>query len=150
MSKLLDNPFLEGSEQVSEEEAHAAAEALAKEAAVIRARASEIKEKAAKARVAKEAARKAELIRTEAELAAARAQVIKTVASIPKASNKPTIRPTPPPRSETLVLSSGSVVTSDSQKTSLLEEPVGILDIMLDTASAAVAVTSAFLIFKGM
>lgn len=150
MSQILDNPFIEGSKQVPDEEAQDAARALAEEASVIRARASEIKEKAARARTAKENARKAELMRMEAELAAARAQVIKTVANIPKASDKSTVRPAPPPKSETLILSSGSVVVSGSKNTSLLEEPIGILDITLDIVSAAIAVTSAFLIYKGM
>ena len=43
---------------------------------------------------------------------------------------------------------------SDSQAididTSLLEEPIGILDITLDIVSATIAVTSAFLIYKGI
>ena len=53
MSEMPNNPFLEGSEKIPDEEAQAAAKALAEEAAAVRAKSHEIKEKAAKARVAK-------------------------------------------------------------------------------------------------
>ncbi len=150
MSEIPYNPFLEGSEQIPDEEVEAAAKALAVEAAAIRARASEIKEKAAKARIAKEAARKAEIARMEAEIEMARAQVIKTVASIPKTSGKTTFRPAPPPSSEASVLSSGSLEETGANKFHLTEEPVSILNLICDAVSAAVAVTFAVLIFRAM
>ncbi len=145
-----NNPFLEGSEEISDEEARAAARALAEEAEAVRSRAHEIKEKAAKARAAKEAARKAEIARIEAEIKAAREQVIKTVASIPKASDKPTLRPAPPPTSEAAVLSTGTLETAGSGGSKLLEEPVSLLNFICDLAAAAAAITFVVLIFKEM
>jgi hypothetical protein len=147
MSGIPNNPFLEDSEEVPVEEVAVAKQALLEEAAKVRARASEIREKAAKARIAKEAARKLEIAKIEAEIKAAREQVIKTVASIPKASGKPTFRPAPPPTSETLVLSSGKEVSSN--KPFLSDEPVSTIEFIFDIVSAAVAVTFTFLIFKG-
>jgi hypothetical protein len=149
MSEMPNNPFLEGSEEIPDEEVQAAAKALAEEAAAVRARSHEIKEKAAKARTAKEVARKAEMARIEAEIKAAREQVIKTVASIPKASDKPTLRPAPPPTSEAAVLSSGSLETGLG-RSNLLEEPVSLLSFICDFASAAAAIIFVFLIFKEM
>ena len=150
MSEMPDNPFLEGSEKIPDEEIQATAKALAEEAAAIRARAHEIKEKAAKARYAKEAARKAEIARMEAEIKAARDQVIKTVASIPKNSGTPTLRPAPPPTSEASVLTSGTLETSGFGNDNLLKEPVSILSFICDAASAAAAITFVFLIFREM
>ena len=84
----------------------------------------------------------------EAEIEAARAQLIKTVASIPKASDKQTLRPAPPPTSEALVLSSGSVVTKGSNKLYISEERVSTLNFISDIVAAAAAITFAFLFFK--
>lgn len=150
MSELLNNPFLEGSEKVSDEEAAIVLKALAEEAAAARSKAGDIKERAAKARVEKEAARKAELARIDAEIEAARAQVIETVARIPKASDKPTLRPAPPPTPETLVLSSGEAVTSGSGKFYSLDNNVSLPSLISDAVFAAIAVTFAFLIFLEM
>lgn len=149
MSQIANNPFLEGSEPVPDEEVAAAARALAEEAALVRSKADEIKERAEKARARKEAARKAELARIEAEVAAARAQVIKTVASIPRASER-LIRPAPPPNTEASVLGSGEVVTSGSGKFFSADNLLGILSLTSDLIIALVAVTFTFLIFKEM
>lgn len=149
MSQISNNPFLEDSEPVPDEEVAAAAKALAEEAALIRSRADEIKEKAAKAKAQKEAARKAELARIEAEVAAARAQVIKTVASIPKASER-LIRPAPPPKTEDSVLGSGEVVASGSGKFFSSDNLLGMLSLTSDLVIALIAVTFTFLIFKDM
>lgn len=151
MSEISDNPFLEGSEQIPDEEAEAAAKALAEEAAAVRARASEIKEKAAMARIAKEAARSAEIARMEAEVEMARKRLIETVASIPRSDKNSTFRPAPPPASEASVLSSGDAVVSESGKfSSLTGEPVRLVSFMVDAISAAAAVTFTFFIIKGM
>ena len=148
MSDIHYNPFLEGSEEVSDQEVLAAAKALAEEAAAVRAKTSEIKEKAARARVEKETARKLEQSRIEAEIEAARAQVVKTVASIPKASDRPTIRPAPPKNLETFAL--GEATSSGAGKFYLTNSPAGILSIVLDAVVAAIVVTFTFLIFQDM
>ncbi len=150
MSEMPNNPFLEGSEKIPDEEAQAAAKALAEEAAAVRAKSHEIKEKAAKARVAKEAARKAEIARMDAEIKAARDQLIKTVASIPRASGETIIRPAPPPESEAAVLSTGSLETPGSSKNNLLDAPVSLPGLICDAVAAAAAITFVFLIFNEM
>ncbi len=150
MSQISNNPFLEGSKQVPDEEVAAVAKALAEEVALVRAKSGAIKEKAARARAEKEAARKAELARIEAEVAAARARMIKTVASIPKASQRLTIRPAPPPDSEASVLGSGEVVTSSSGKFFSSDNLWGMLSLTADVAIALVAAAFTFLIFKEM
>lgn len=150
MSQIPDNPFLEGSEPVPDEEVAAAAKALAEEAAFVRAKVDEIREKAAQARVKKEAARKAELDRIEAEIAAARAQMVKTVASIPKASERSTIRPAPPPKPEASVLGSGEMVASGSGKFFSSDNLLGMLSLTSDVAIALIAAAFTFLIFKEM
>ena len=150
MSEILNNPFLEGSEKVSDEEAATVVKALAEEAAAARSKAGDIKERAAKARVQKEAARKAELARIDAEIEAARAQVVKTVARIPKASDRTTLRPAPPPTPETLALSSGEAVTSGYGKFYSLDNDVSLSGLISDAVFAAIAVTFTFLIFLEM
>lgn len=138
------NPFLEGSQQVPEEEAVAAARVLAEEAAAARSKSGEIKEKAAQARAQKEAARQAEIARIDAEVEAARARVIQTVANIPKVSERQNIRPAPPPTPETLVTVSGKVVPTGTSS----DNPIGSLSsLTVDIAVAAVALVFTFLIF---
>ena len=139
------NPFLEGSEPVPDEEAVAAAKALYEEAALKRAKTSEIKERAAKARAEKEAARKAEILRVEAEIEAARARLVKTVASIPKRFDRPTIRPVPP---DLETVGPGSSIASGSG--GFFSSDHSTLNLIADAALAAIAVTFTFLIFNNL
>ena len=145
MDDIQYNPFLEGSEEVPEKEATAAALALIEEAAATRAKSSEIKERAAEARARKEAARKAEIARIEAEVEAARARIIKTVASIPKTSERPTVRPVPP---DLETAGPNSSVVSGSFLS--LDYPVRTLDLATDIALAAIAATFTLLMFNNL
>ena len=147
MNEIPTNPFIEGSVQVPDEEVAAAAKALAEEAALVRSKADEIKERAAKARAEKEAARKAEIARMEAEVEAARAQVIKTVASIPKASDRPTIRPVPPNIETT---GSDSKIASESDIFSSFYNPSCSLSLATDIVLTLITVTFTFLIFNNL
>ena len=147
MSNVPYNPFIEGSEEISDEEAAVAAKALAEEAASMRAKTVEIKKRAAEARVQKEAARKAEIARIEAELATTRAQVIKTVASIPRASDNSTLRPVPP---DLETAGPDSSITSSSGSFFSLDNPVSTLDLIIDIGLAAIAITFTFLIFNNL
>lgn len=149
MSEIPENPFLTGSVEVPAEEVAAAARELAEEAARVREKESEIKEKAALARAQKEALRKAELARIEAEIAATREQVVKAVANIPKASDKPTIRPEPP-SPETYAPGSTLANYSGNKIFYFLDEDVSLPALVIDAIAAGVAVTFTFLIFMEM
>lgn len=141
------NPFLEGSTEIPEEEAAAAAQALAEEAASIRLKADEIRERATEARIQKEIARKAEIAKMEAAIEATRVQVIKTVANIPKASERPALRPVPPSLETT---GPNSSITSSSGSFFSFDYPVSTLDLATDIALAAIAATFTLLIFNNL
>ena len=91
-----------------------------------------------------EAALKEEAARLAAEVEAARAQVVKTVASIPKASERSSIRPAAPPIEDldsdlAEVLGSGNVHSA-----------IGMPSLIADFVCAAVAIASTFLILQEM
>ncbi len=147
MSHIKYNPFLEGSVEVPEEEIAAAAYALVEEAAAIRSKADQIRERATEARILKEAARKAEIARMEAKVEATRALIIKTVANIPKASERQTLRPVPPNLETT---GPNSSIASGSGSFFSLDYPVSTLDLAADIVVAAVAATFTLLIFNNL
>ena len=147
MDNAQHNPFLEGSVEVSQEEAAAAAQALMEEAAAIRAKEDNIKARAAEARAQKEAARKAELKKMDAEIEAARAQIVKTVSNIPRANGRPAVRPIPPDLETT---GSASSVVSNSDRFFSFDFPVNTSDLMFDMTLAAIATTFALLLFSNL
>ena len=142
-----NNPFIEGSEEVPEDEAAIAAKALAEEAAAAHARVNEVKEKVAKAKSAKEAALKAESAKLEAKVEAAREQVVKTVASIPKGPDKQTLRPSPPTHKNS-PLKLGSPTPSGPPGVHSSNTSARLPELIADFAFAAIAITFAFLIFQ--
>jgi len=142
---MIENPFLEGSEEVPPDEVKAAALALAKEAAQARVRASAIRDRAAQARARKEASRKAEMEKINKQILATRNYVMKTVANIPKASERSKLRPAPKnPES----YAPGSVVTSGAEGVIayFLDDDVSTPTLVMDAAAALVAITFAILI----
>lgn len=93
MDQITENPFIEGSEEVSAEEVLAAAMMLAEEAKQARLRASKIREKLYRAKAAKEKAARERAAKEQAAIEASRAQVLRTLANIPV---KPSLRPKVP------------------------------------------------------
>ncbi len=146
MTQIFENPFLEGSEEVPTEEVQTAAIALAEEAIEIRAKASEIKQKAAYERARKEALREAEQAKIDAEIAAAREHLIKTVASIPKVSGQQTLRPAPP-SPETYAPGSTIVSYPGGNYVPFLDNDVSIPVLVLDAVAAVAAFTFTLLTF---
>lgn len=93
MDQILENPFIEGSEEVSAEEVLAAAKLLAEEAKQARLRANKIREKLLRAKAAEEKAARERAAKERAAIEAARVQVMRTLANIPV---KPSLRPKVP------------------------------------------------------
>jgi len=144
MTQVIVNPFLEGSKEVPPEEALKEAKMLLDAANAARSKTSEIKEKAEKARFAKEAALKAEAERLEAEVAATREKLIKTVANIPRADDGSSNRPAPPPLKE---LDADLAEVLGAGKANASTATYGLVS---DFVFAALAITSVFLILQDL
>lgn len=132
------NPFLEYSEVVPTDEAAAAVKLLIKEAQAAHKRAIIFKEKLAKAKAEKEQADKERAAKEQAAIDAARAHIIKTIATIPRNSGQSTLRPAA--RNSEITLTS-----SDKNPFYLPDQSISVQSFATDAAVAVIALTFTFL-----
>ena len=133
MGEIQNNPFLEGSEEVSVEEAAMAAKLLAEEVQVARTRSIKTKEKVAKAKAAREKADRERAAKEQAAMEATRAQIIRTIANIPKNTGKSSLRPAAPQ------LKSNSEIAANRNPFAVAEATNGIQSLAADLVVTATA-----------